>query len=325
MDTKSSSDSLTFAAIRDAHERIRDRIHRTPVLTSSTLDQQSGGKLFFKCENMQKGGAFKARGATNAVFLLSDAEAARGVATHSSGNHAAALTRAAKLRGIPAYIVMPNNAPQAKRAAVERLGGKIVFCEPTIAAREAAAAKIIADTGATLVHPYDDYRVMAGQGTATLELLEQAPELDIIVAPIGGGGLVSGTAVAAHGIKPGIRVIGAEPAGADDAYRSFQSGKRIAITQANTIADGLRSSTSERTFNEIRSHVADVVTVNEESIVAAMRSIWEILKIVVEPSGAVSYGSIVEQKFDVRGKRVGIILTGGNLDLDKLPWSTRTA
>lgn len=320
MDAKPSPDRLTLADIRAAHERIRERIHRTPVLTSATLDQQSGGKLFFKCENMQKGGAFKARGATNAVFLLSDAEAKHGVATHSSGNHAAALSRAAKSRGIPAYIVMPNNAPQAKRAAVERLGGRIVFCEPTIPAREAAAAKIIADTGATLVHPYDDLRVMAGQGTATLELLEQAADLDIIVAPVGGGGLISGTAVAAHGIKPEIRVIGAEPAGADDAYRSFQAGVRIPITQPNTIADGLRSSTSERTFTEIRTHVNDIVTVSEQAIVAGMRSIWEVLKIVVEPSGAVPYGAIVDGKIDVRGKRVGIILTGGNLDLDKLPW-----
>lgn len=315
-----SSDRLTLADIRAAHERIRERIHRTPVLTSATLDQRSGGKLFFKCENMQKGGAFKARGATNAVFSLSDAEAARGVATHSSGNHGGALSRAAKLRGIPAYIVMPNNVPLAKRAAVERLGGKIVLCEPNVPAREAAAAKLVTDTGATLIHPFDDLRVMAGQGTATLELLEQAPDLDIIVAPIGGGGLISGTAVAAHGLKPGIRVIGSEPAGADDAYRSFHAGKRIPIVQANTIADGLRSSTSERTFAEIRSHVDDVVTVAEESIVAAMRAIWEVLKIVVEPSGAVSYAAIVEQKLDLRGKRVGIILTGGNLDLDKLPW-----
>jgi threonine dehydratase len=320
MDTAPPADRLTLAAIRAAHERIRERIHRTPVLTSTTLDQQAGGKLFFKCENLQKGGAFKARGATNAVFLLSDAEAARGVATHSSGNHAAALSRAAKLRGIPAYIVMPNNAPQAKRAAVERLGGKIVFCEPTIPAREAAAAKVIAETGATLIHPFDNLRVMAGQGTATLELLEQAPDLDIIVAPIGGGGLISGTAVAATSIKPGIRVIGAEPAGADDASRSFKAGKLIPLTQANTIADGLRSSMSERTFAEIRSHVSDVVTVTEESIVAAMRAVWEVLKIVIEPSGAVPYAAIVENRIDVRGKRVGIILTGGNLDLDSLPW-----
>jgi threonine dehydratase len=320
MDPTSAPERLTLDAIRAAHERIRERIHRTPVLTSTTLDQQSGASLFFKCENMQKVGAFKARGATNAVFSLSDAEAARGVATHSSGNHAAALSRAAKLRGIPAYIVMPNNVPKAKRASVERLGAKIVFCEPTIAAREAAAAKIIAETGAALVHPYDDLRVMAGQGTATLELLEQAPDLDVVVAPIGGGGLISGTAVAARGLRPGIRVIGAEPAGADDASRSFKAGKRIALTQANTIADGLRGSLSDRTFTEIRSHVDDVVTVAEDSIVAAMRAVWEILKIVVEPSGAVPYAAIVEDKIDVRGKRVGIILTGGNLDLDSLPW-----
>lgn len=320
MATPPPADRLTLAAIHAAHERIRDYIHRTPVLTSTTLDQQSGGKLFFKCENLQKGGAFKARGATNAVFSLSDAEAARGVATHSSGNHAAALSRAAKLRGIPAFVVMPNNAPKAKRAAVERLGGKIVFCEPTIPAREAAAAKVIAETGATLIHPFDDLRVMAGQGTATIELLEQAPDLDIIVSPIGGGGLVSGTAVAATSLERGIRVIGAEPAGADDASRSFKAGKLIPLTQANTIADGLRSSMSERTFAEIRSHVADVVTVTEESIVAAMRAVWEVLKIVIEPSGAVPYAAIVENRIDVRGKRVGIILTGGNLDLDSLPW-----
>ena len=314
------ADRLTLADIRDAHERIRDRIHRTPVLTSSTLDAQSGGKLFFKCENLQKGGAFKARGAINAVFSLSDAEAARGVATHSSGNHAAALSRAAKLRGIPAYIVMPNNAPQAKRAAVERLGGKIVFCEPNVPAREAAAGKVVAETGATLIHPFDNLRVMAGQGTATLEMLEQAPDLDIIVAPVGGGGLVSGTAVAATSLKPGIRVIGAEPAGADDASRSFKAGRYIPLTQANTIADGLRSSMSQLTFAHIGRHVADVVTVSEESIVAAMRNVWEVLKLVVEPSGAVSYAAVVEKKIDVRGKRVGIILTGGNLDLDRLPW-----
>lgn len=323
MDAKPSPERLTLAAIRAAHERIRERIHRTPVLTSSTLDEQSGGALFFKCENMQKGGAFKARGATNAVFSLTDAEAARGVATHSSGNHAAALSRAAKLRGIPAYIVMPNNVPKAKRAAVERLGGKVVFCEPTIAAREAAAAKIIADTGATLIHPYDDLRVMAGQGTATLELLDQVPELDTITCPIGGGGLISGTSVAALALKPGIRVIGAEPAGADDAFRSYKAGKRIPLTQANTIADGLRGSLSDRTFVEIRGHVADVVTVSEEGIVAAMRSIWEVLKIIIEPSAAVPYAAVLEKKIDVRGRRVGIILTGGNLDLDSLPWSAR--
>jgi threonine dehydratase len=315
-----SAERLTLADIRAAHERIRDRVHRTPVLTSATRDQKSGGALFFKCENMQKTGAFKARGATNAVFSLSDAEAARGVATHSSGNHGAALSRAAKLRSIPAYVVMPNSVPKAKQASVERFGGKVVLCEPTIAAREAAAAKILADTGATMVHPYDDFRVMAGQGTATLELLEQAPDLDLILTPIGGGGLISGTAVAAKGVKPKIAVIGAEPAGADDACRSFKAGERITLQQPRTIADGLRGSLSDRTFTEIRSHVADVVAVSEESIVAAMRLVWEVLKIVIEPSAAVPYAAVLEGKVDVRGRRAGIILTGGNLDLDKLPW-----
>jgi threonine dehydratase len=321
MNQPTSNQRLTLAAIREAHERIRERIHRTPVLTSATLDRHAGAALFFKCENMQKGGAFKARGATNAVFSLSDAEAARGVATHSSGNHAAALARAARLRGIPAYIVMPNNVPKAKQAAVSRLGAEIVLCEPTLAAREAGAARVIADTGATLVHPYDDLRVMAGQGTATLELLEQAPQLDMILCPVGGGGLVSGTAVAATSLRPGIKVIGAEPAGADDASRSFQAGHRIALTQASTIADGLRGSLSDRTFTEIREHVTDVVTVSEAGIVAAMRAIWEILKIVIEPSAAVPYAALIEKKVAVEGRRVGIILTGGNLDLDVLPWS----
>lgn len=314
-------DRLTPAAIREAHERIRDRIHRTPVMTSATLDGQAGAALVFKCENLQKGGAFKARGATNAVFSLSDAEAARGVATHSSGNHAAAVARAAKLRGIPAYIVMPHNVPKAKQASVSRLGGRIVLCEPTLAAREAGVGRIIAETGATLVHPYDDLRVMAGQGTAALELLEEVPQLDLILCPVGGGGLVSGTAVAAKSIRPAIRVIGAEPAGADDASRSFKAGHRIPLTQANTIADGLRGSLSERTFAEIQRSVEDVVTVSEEAIIAAMRAIWEVMKIIVEPSAAVPYAAVTEGKVAVAGKRVGIILTGGNLDLDSLPWS----
>ena len=298
-------DRLTLADIRAAHERIRERIHRTPVLTSTTLDQQSGGPLFFKCENFQKSGAFKARGATNAVFSLSDAEAERGVATHSSGNHAAALSRAAKLRGIPAYIVMPNNVPKAKRASVGASAARSCSASRRSQAREAAAARIIAETGATLVHPYDDLRVMAGQGTATLELLEQVPDLDIIVSPDRRRWTDQRDRGRRQGLKPGIRVIGVEPAGADDASRSFQTGTRIPMTQANTIADGLRGSLGDRTFAEIRSHVDDVVTVSEDSIVAAMRAIWEVLKIVIEPSGAVSYAAIVENRIDVRGKRVG--------------------
>lgn len=315
--------TLTLADIRAAHARIADKIHRTPVLTSATLDALCGAQLFFKCENFQKIGAFKARGATNAVFALTDAEAANGVATHSSGNHAAALARAARLRGIPAHIVMPSNAPKTKIESVRRNGGIIVFCEPTLVAREAACAKIIAETGARLVHPFDDYAVMAGQGTATLELLEQAPDLDLIIVPVGGGGLLCGTAVAAKGARPGIRVIAAEPAGADDAARSVAAGRLIPLEQAATIADGLRTSLSARTFTLIQQQVDGIVTVSEESIVAAMRRIWEVLKIIIEPSCAVPYAAIMEGKIDVSGKRVGIILTGGNVDLDGLPWQVK--
>ena len=312
--------TLTLADIRAAHARIVDKIHRTPVLTSANLDALCGGQLFFKCENFQKIGAFKARGAANAVFSLTDAEAARGVATHSSGNHAAALARAARLRGIAAHIVMPSNAPKTKIESVRRNGGRIIFCEPNVVAREAACAQVIAETGARLIHPYNDYAVMAGQGTATLELLEQAPELNLIIVPVGGGGLLCGTAVAAKGARPGIRVIAAEPAGADDAARSFAAGHIIPLEKASTVADGLRTSLGERNFPLIQQHVNGIVTVSEDSIVAAMRRIWEVLKIIIEPSCAVPYAAIMEQKINVSGKRVGIILTGGNVDLDALPW-----
>lgn len=312
--------TLTLADIRAAHARIVDKIHRTPVLTSANLDALCGGQLFFKCENFQKIGAFKARGAANAVFSLTDAEAARGVATHSSGNHAAALARAARLRGIAAHIVMPSNAPKTKIESVRRNGGRIIFCEPNVVAREAACAQVIAETGARLIHPYNDYAVMAGQGTATLELLEQAPELNLIIVPVGGGGLLCGTAVAAKGARPSIRVIAAEPAGADDAARSFAAGHIIPLEKASTVADGLRTSLGERNFPLIQQHVNGIVTVSEDSIVAAMRRIWEVLKIIIEPSCAVPYAAIMEQKINVSGKRVGIILTGGNVDLDALPW-----
>ena len=311
---------LALKDIRDAHVRIRDKIHRTPVLTSATLDAQCGGSLFFKCENFQKIGAFKARGATNAIFLLSDDEARRGVVTHSSGNHAAAVARAAKLRGIPAYIVMPQNAPKAKLDSVRRYGAKIELCEPTIAAREAGAARIISETGAQLIHPFNDYRVMAGQGTAALELMEDRPEIDLVLCPIGGGGLISGTATAAKGLKPGVRVIGVEPAGADDAYRSFRSGTIVPMTSPRTVADGLRGMLGDKTFPEIREKVDDVVTVSEAAICTAMRAMWEVMKIVVEPSAAVAYAAVVENRLSVTGKRAGVIVTGGNLDLDALPW-----
>jgi len=313
---------LTWEVIEDARSRIAPHVHRTPLLTSETLDAQAGARLFFKCENFQKGGAFKARGATNAVFSLSDAEAARGVVTHSSGNHAAALARAAKLRGIPAHIVMPRNAPKAKQAAVGRWGGNIIFCEPTQAAREESVRHVISDTGAVLVHPYDDLRVMAGQATTGVELLEQADNLDLILCPVGGGGHLSGIAVAAKTLRPGVKVIGVEPAGADDAACSFRAGKIIPCANPSTVADGLRTTVGSAPFAEIKRHVDDIVTVSEDSIIEAMRRIWEIMKIIVEPSGAVAFAAIGEGKLDVKGKRVGIVLTGGNLDLDRLPWAT---
>ena len=312
---------LTLALIREAHARIRDKITRTPVMTSHTLDALCGGSLFFKCENFQKVGAFKARGAANAVFMLSEEEARRGVATHSSGNHAAALSRAAQLRGIPAHIVMPTNVPRAKQAAVRRYGGQITFCEPTIASREATAARVVEQTGAQLVHPYNDLRVMAGQGTAALELLQEVPDLDLVLAPVGGGGLISGTAVAAKGLKPGIRVIAVEPAGADDASRSFKAGRILTNDHVSTIADGLRGQLGTHTFSTIRETVDGIVTVSDAAIVQAMRQIWEVMKILVEPSAAVPCAALIEHRLDVAHQRVGIILSGGNLDLDELPWT----
>jgi threonine dehydratase len=311
---------LDLAAIRAAHDRIRPHIHRTPVLSSAWLDAQCGGSLAFKCENFQKVGAFKARGATNAVFSLSDAEAARGVVTHSSGNHAAALSRAARLRGIPAFIVMPSNSARPKIAAVEGYGGQITFCEPNERAREETCARVVAMTGATLIHPYKDERIMAGQGTATVELLEDRPDLDLLLCPVGGGGLLAGTVVAAKSLRPAIRVIATEPAGAADAAQSFRAGRVIPFTPVATIADGLRTTVGEPNFAIIRRHVDDVVTVSEEGIVAAMRRIWEVLKIVVEPSAAVPYAAVLEGRVEVTGRRVGLILSGGNVDLDALPW-----
>jgi threonine dehydratase len=311
---------IDLAAIRAAHTRIRPHIHRTPVLTSAQLDAASGATLFFKCENFQNAGAFKARGATNAVFALTGAEAAHGVATHSSGNHAAAVARAAQLRGIPAYIVMPANSSRAKVRAVEGYGGQITFCEPNTPAREAACARLMRETGAVLVHPFENEQVMAGQGTAALELLEEVPNLDVVMCPVGGGGLLSGTAIAAKTLRPGIRVVAAEPAGANDAAQSFRAGRRIVVEHPNTIADGLRTSIGEPNFALIRQYVDDVVTVSEEGIVAAMRRVWEILKIVIEPSAAVPLAAILERQVDVTGRRVGIIFSGGNVDLDALPW-----
>jgi len=313
---------LDLAAIYAAHERIRPHIHRTPILTSARLDAASGASLFFKCENFQKVGAFKARGATNAVFSLDDATAQRGVATHSSGNHAAALSRAAKLRGIAAHIVMPSNSSKVKVRAVEEYGGEIVFCEPTQTAREETCTRVIAETGATLIHSFENEDVMAGQGTAAVELLEDV-DVDLVLCPVGGGGLLCGTAVAAKTMRPKIKVIATEPANADDAAQSFRAGRLMRVDKPNTIADGLRTNVGAPNFSLMQRYVDDVVTVSEDAIVAAMRTIWETMKIIVEPSAAVPYAAILDgaaSKIDIVGKRVGIILTGGNVDLDALPW-----
>lgn len=312
----------TLEDVRQAQARIARYIHRTPVLTSALLDRETGARLFFKCENFQQAGAFKSRGACNAVFSLADAEARRGVATHSSGNHAAALARAAGLRGIPAHIVMPRNSPKPKQQAVAGYGGRIALCEPTLAARESTCAALMAETGATLIHPYNDDRVIAGQGTAALELLEEVPDLDAIMTPVGGGGLLAGTSVAVKGIRPGARVLGAEPAQADDAAESLKAG-RIVSKPANTIADGLRTMLGDRTFPLLRANVDGILTVSEEGIIAAMRRLWEIMKIVVEPSGAVPFAAVREHAAQFAGRRVGLILSGGNVDLDTLPWVAR--
>ena len=311
---------LNLETIRAAHRRIADMIHRTPVMTSASIDVSLDASVFFKCENLQKTGAFKARGATNAVFELDRSQAAHGVVTHSSGNHAAALARAARLRGIPAHIVMPRNAPQSKQDSVRRYGGQIVLCEPTLVARESTASALQEQTGARLVHPYNDLSVMAGQGTTALELLEQVPDLDAIICPVGGGGHLAGIAVAAKAINPNLLVIGAEPAGADDAALSFKAGRIFPQLNPRSIADGLLSSLGELSFAHIRIHVDDIVTVSEAEIIAAMRSIWQILKTIVEPSGAVGFAAAAQiAALRPRG-RIGVVLTGGNLDLNHLPW-----
>jgi threonine dehydratase len=307
-------------AIQSAQARIAPHVHRTPVLRCRSLDDEVAGELFFKAENFQRIGAFKARGASNAVFSLSEEEARHGVVTHSSGNHGAALAYAASRRGIPAYVVMPENSARVKQENVRRFGATIRFCAPTLDAREAARIALQRETGATLVHPFDDPRVIAGQGTAALELLEQWPGLDAVVAPVGGGGLLSGTAIAVKSVAPAARVLGAEPANADDAARSFRTGRIEALPATTTIADGLRTTLSPRTLGAIRAHVQAIGIASEPGIVRAMRMIWERMKIVVEPSAAVPLACLLEATLDVRGMRVGIILSGGNVDLDRLPW-----
>lgn len=310
----------TIDEIRAAHSRISPFAHRTPVLSSKQVNDKVGGEIFFKCENFQKVGAFKFRGACNAVFSLGDEEASKGVATHSSGNHAQALALAAKLKGIPAYVVMPENAPKVKVKAVKEYGAEITFCESTLAARESTLKQVVDRTGALFIHPYNDSRIIAGQGTAAIELIEDHPDLDIIIVPVGGGGLLSGTAIAAKAMNPNIKVFGAEPSEADDAYQSFRSGNLIPSVNPNTIADGLRTSLGELPFSIIKEQVDDIVTVSEASIVQAMKYVWERLNMIIEASCAVPVSAVFEGKIPVQGNRIGIIITGGNVDLDNLPW-----
>jgi threonine dehydratase len=304
----------TFADVQNAAVRIAPFVHRTPVMTSHLLDEWVDAEVFLKCEHLQRIGAFKYRGATNAVQSLSARAAAAGVAAHSSGNHGAALALAARTRGIAAHIVVPRTAARAKLAAVEAYGAQVVLCEPTLASRETTVAAVIAETGAVEIHPFDNDDVIAGAGTAALELIEQIPELDVIVAPVGGGGLLSGTALAAHGIEPSLRVIGAEPAAADDAARSLQTGHIVAPNPPATIADGLLTGLSTRTFAVIAAHVETIVTVSEDEIVTAMHFAWERTKQLIEPSAAVAVAAV--HRAELSGARVGIILSGGNVDFD---------
>lgn len=309
-----------FKDIQEAHERIKSLIHRTPVLSSQSINSILEMDLFFKCENFQKVGAFKFRGATNAVRLLSHEELKKGVTTHSSGNHAAALSLAAKQMNIPAYIVMPENAPEIKKKAVEGYGAKITFCEPTLKAREDTLRNVQQKTGATFIHPYGNFNVICGQGTAAKELMEEVADLDVIIAPVGGGGLMSGTVIASKALNPKIKVYGAEPLNADDAFRSFKKGVLIPSDRPNTIADGLLTSLSPMTFQIIRENVDDILTVKEETIVSAMRMIWERMKIIIEPSSAVPLAAVLENRSLFKSKKVGIILSGGNVDLNHLPF-----
>ena len=304
--------------VKAAVERLKPWAHLTPVLTSGALDERCGGSVFLKCENFQRVGAFKFRGAMNAVLQLTEVERAAGVVTHSSGNHAQALALAGKLLGVPVTIVMPRTAPAVKRAATEGYGARIVTCEPTLAAREAAVAIEIERHGLTLVHPYDDWRVIAGQGTAAWELLDQAGPLDMVIAPVGGGGLLSGTALAVQGRSPSTRIIGAEPARADDARRSLEAGSILPSNDPKTVADGLRTSLGVRPFSIIERHVAEIVTASEREILDAMRFVWERMKIIIEPSSAVAVAPLLSGKIDVDGKRVGVILSGGNVDVEPM-------
>jgi len=306
-----------------AHTRIEPYIHRTPVLTSQYLNDLTGAELFFKCENLQKAGAFKARGASNAVFGLTEEQAKHGVATHSSGNHGTCLSYAAGRRGIPCTVVMPRTAPQAKKDAVRGYGGRIVECEPSTTSREAVFAEVIAQTGAEFVHPYNDPRVIAGQATCSREFIEQVEGLDVMVAPIGGGGMISGTCLTLSNLAPQIKIYAAEPEQADDAYRSFKAGHIIADDAPVTIADGLKVPLKDLTWHFVKNHVTDILTASEQEIIDAMLLTWRRMKIVIEPSCAVPLAVIIKNKHVFAGKRVGVIITGGNVDLDVLPWQTK--
>lgn len=310
----------TFREVKNAYLKIREKVHRTPVLSSQKVNEHAGCQLFFKCENFQKVGAFKFRGATHAVGALSDEEAQNGVATHSSGNHAQAVALAAKFHGIPAHIVMPENAPKVKVNAVRDYGADITFSGPTQESRENTLQDVIDQTGATFIHPYDNPDIIKGQGSAAIELLEDQPNLDAILTPVGGGGLVSGTAIATTGISAGTTVIGTEPEVANDAYLSLKTGKLHPVKSTDTVADGLRTSLSTLTFACIQKHVDKIVTVSEQEIIEAMRFVWERMKILIEPSSAVPVAAVFNDKVDLKGKKAGIIITGGNIDLDQLPW-----
>ena len=323
----------TWAEIVAAHGRIAARIHRTPVMTSATFDRMAGARLFFKCENLQKTGSFKIRGAANAILSLTEEEAWRGIVTQSSGNHAAAVACAAAWRGTQAWIVMPKNAPRVKCDAVEGYGGKIAFCEPTVSARKAMCTKVQAETGAVLVHPYDDGRVITGAATATKELLEEVPDLDAILVPVSGGGLLSGSCLSARRMRPEIRMFGCEPAAANDAYLSMKAGELQTLEASDTIADGLRASLAPRTFAILRRELAGVLLVSEAEIVEAMRLIWERMKIVVEPSSSIVLAPLrkaggvaglqLAPRTDGQAAKIGLILSGGNVDLGALPFGPR--
>ncbi len=310
----------TYDDMLAAHERIKPHIRQTPVRTSDYLNDLTGARLFFKCENFQEPGAFKVRGASNAVFGLTDQQAKLGVATHSSGNHASCLSYAAMLRGIPCNVVMPRTAPQAKKDTVRRYGGVITECEPSTSSREETFAKVQAATGGDFVHPYNDPRVIAGQGTCARELIEQTGGLDMVVAPIGGGGMISGTCLTLATLAPETRVIAAEPETADDAYRSFKAGHIIADDAPKSIADGLLVPLKDLTWHFVSTHVSEIYTASEQDIIDAMKLAWKHLRIVMEPSSAVPLACVLKNADAFKGKRVGLIVTGGNVDLDKLPW-----